>query len=61
MNWRKRDWRKVKSARHPDHLVMRWFHWSKRPRLYLHYWDSTMLEMRYMKVNFTECVRKGSR
>lgn len=46
-SWHKKDWRKIKEQRTKPHLCVRWFHWSWRPRLFIHYWSSEIGEMRY--------------
>ena len=46
-DWRQQDWRKIKEPRRASHLCIRWFHWSSRPRLYWHYYEPRMGEMRY--------------
>lgn len=45
------DERKVHKT-HNDNpvLVWRWFHWAKRPHLYILYFESRMLEMRYKEI-----------
>lgn len=48
------DWRKVKMERHPAHLHLVWFHWSKRPRLYICYWDEQMNEQRHKALGFNK-------
>lgn len=40
------------SKQHPDHVCLRRFGWLRKPRPFLHYWDSTMLEMRF--INFSQ-------
>lgn len=44
---KKQDWRNIKEKKHNTHLVIRWFHWSYRPRIYWCYWEPRMLEQRY--------------
>jgi hypothetical protein len=55
MNWHKQDWRRIKRKRHPAHLVIRWFHWSWRPRLYICYWEPRMSEQRHKTLDLKEC------
>lgn len=47
-SFKRRDHRNELTVRHAPHLVVRWFHWSRRPRLYVHYWEHSMHEMRYV-------------
>jgi hypothetical protein len=59
MKWHKHDWRKDRwgKERHSPHVVLRWFHWSWRPRFYIHYWDEAMKEMRYKNLDAKECPK----
>ena len=45
--WAKRDWRNEKMPRHEDHIAIRWFHWSWRPRLVMCYFDHSLGEQRH--------------
>lgn len=49
-SFKRTDWRKVRDPFHYPHVVVRWFHWSWRPRIYIHYWEHKMSEMRYKKL-----------
>lgn len=50
--WHKQDWRKVRLNRHPNHLCIRWYHWSWRPRIVFCYWDARMSEQRAQAVKW---------
>lgn len=51
----KEDRRKLKQPKHATHLVLRWYHWSWRPRLSICYYDLQLHEQRDMKVTFKYC------
>lgn len=55
MRWHKADWRKHHEAPHAPHLVVRWFHWSWRPRVYICYYDGVMMEQRHKALDFKDC------
>lgn len=50
--WHKQDWRKRKLPRHENHLCIRWYHWSWRPRIFWCYWDVQMSEQRCQAVKW---------
>ncbi len=49
MIWKK-DYTKVHFDRVAPHLCVKWFHWSWRPRLYIHYWNDDLKEMRFIGI-----------
>lgn len=52
---KKKDWRKVRLPQHSTHIVIRWFHWSWRPRVYICYWEPAMGEQRTMALRWGKC------
>lgn len=49
---KRKDWRKLRPERTHPKLVVRWFHWSRRPRLYIHYYEASMCEMRHVAIDW---------
>ena len=51
----KKDYRKERMQRHPTHLVIKWYHWSWRPRVFICHWAHDILEQRTKKVSWGKC------